>query len=97
VGGVAVVTIAIAMIFYLRQRSRAPSARSADLDAFQPHMDGIARPLSDGGTVAPSSSSGSPVTMRFYVRILPILAPRVALVSSLACTTAPISAPPEPG
>jgi hypothetical protein len=57
VGGLAVVTTAVAMIFYLRQRSRAPSARSAGLDAFQPHMDGIARPLSDEGTVGPSSPS----------------------------------------
>jgi len=57
VGGVAVISIAVAAIFYLRQRSRAPSARSAGFDAFQPHMDEIPRPLSDGGTVGPSSPS----------------------------------------
>jgi hypothetical protein len=43
----------------------------------QPHMDDASRPLSDRIMVAQSSLSGSPVTMRFYVRIL---APHVALV-----------------
>jgi hypothetical protein len=57
VGGLAVVSIAIAAIFYLRRRSRASSARSAGFDAFQPHMDEIPRPLSGGGTVGPSSPS----------------------------------------
>jgi hypothetical protein len=49
VGGIAVVSIAVAAIFYLRRRSRAPSARSAGFDTFQPYMDENPRPLSDGG------------------------------------------------
>jgi hypothetical protein len=77
VGGVAVISIAVAAIFYLRQRSRAPSARSAGFDAFQPHMDEIPRPLSDGGTVGPSSPS---IRTKFSVRVS--RSPRCTFLSS---------------
>jgi len=56
-GSIAIVSMAVAAIFYLRRRSRASSARSAGFGAFQPHMDGISGPLSDGGTAGPSSPS----------------------------------------
>jgi hypothetical protein len=77
VGGIAAISITVAAGFlYLRLRSRAPSTEFAGTGASQPHMDDASRSLSDGGTVAPSPSSGSPVTMRFYVRILaPCVAP----------------------
>ena len=55
VGGLAVVSIGVAAIFYLRRRLRASSARSAGTDAFQPHMDEIPRTPSDGETVGSSS------------------------------------------
>ena len=56
-GGVAAIAIVIVVIFYLR-RSQAPPAMSAGVDASQSQQ-----PLSDE-----VSSSGSPTTMRFYVR-----------------------------
>ncbi|KAF8491360.1 hypothetical protein F5888DRAFT_1060208 [Russula emetica] len=81
VGGIAAISITVATVsLYLRRRPRAPSAAfdGAGASHWQPHMDDTSGPLSDGGTAAPSSLSGSPVTMRFYVRILR-LAPRPAL------------------
>jgi hypothetical protein len=66
VGGIAIVSIAVAAIFYLRRRSRASSARSAGFGAFQPRMDGISGPLSDGGTVGLSSPS---IRTKFSVRV----------------------------
>ena len=90
VGSIAVVSIAVVAIFYLRRRSRAPSARSASFDAFQPYMDEIPRPsgpLSDRGTVGPSSPS---IMTNFSVRVSRF--PRCTFVSS--CATRPISVHP---
>ena len=73
VGGIAAISIAIAAIFfYRRRRPRPPAAVSADVIESKP------LPFSkDEGTTAPSSPSGSPVTMRFYVRVF---VSRIALV-----------------
>ena len=61
IGGIAIISIAGAAIFYLqRRRSRVASA-GVDYHAYQPM-------LSDGAVA--HSSSGSPQTMRFYVRVL---------------------------
>ena len=84
VGGVAVVSIAVALIFYLRQRSRASSARSAGFGVFQPHMNEIPQPLSDGGTVGPSSPS---IRTKFSVRVS--RSPHCTCVSSCATTLFP--------
>jgi hypothetical protein len=86
VGGIAVVSIAVVAIFYLRQRSWAPSARSAGLDAFQPHMDEIPRPLSDRGTVGPSSPS---IRTKFSVRV-----PRSSRCTYVSSCHRPISVHP---
>ena len=59
VGGLAIVSIiAAAVIFHRRRRSRA-SDRSAIFDEFRPHMGEISWPMSDGGTVSPSSMAPS--------------------------------------
>jgi hypothetical protein len=69
-GGIAAITIVIAAIFYLRRRSQATSAASAGVGASQSQQ-----PLSD--EIVSPSSSGSPTTMKFYVRDF---VSRVALV-----------------
>jgi hypothetical protein len=78
VGGIAAISIALAAIFfYRRRRSRPPPAVSADV------MESKPLPFSkDEGTTAPSSPSGSPVTMKFYVRV--VCVPHCACVSSRA-------------
>ena len=58
IGGIALILIAVAAIFYLRRRRS--RAASADVGASQY--------MTNDGVVA-QSSSGSPVTMRFYVRV----------------------------
>ena len=77
VGALAVVSIAVVAIFYLRRRSRVPSAGSAGFGAFQSHMDEVPRPLSDGGTVGPSSPS---IMTKFSVRVS--RSPRCTFLSS---------------
>jgi hypothetical protein len=78
---VVAILIAIVVIFYLRQRSRGPSAVSTGVGAALPE-----RPLSDGGTFVSSSLPVSPVAMKFYVRVfVPWVAFCVSL-SSYFCT-----------
>jgi hypothetical protein len=62
VGGVAVVSTAVVVIFYLRRRPEVPSPRSVSFYAHRLHMGEILRPLSDGGTVSPLSLS---ITTKF--------------------------------
>ena len=94
VGGIAVISIVVAAVFlYLRRRPRAPSAEFVGTGTSQSPIHDTSRPLSDGGTVASSSLSGSPLAMRFYVRIL---ASRVALRLCILMYHRPISAPPGP-
>jgi hypothetical protein len=61
VASIAIVSIIAAAIFLRRRRSRAAlSDRSTMIfDSFRPHMDEIQRPMSDGGTVGPSSMAPS--------------------------------------
>ena len=78
VGGVAAISIAVAVIFFYlrRRRSRAPSAAAPGVGASQPPMDEIKQPLTDEGTNTGSSLPGTssmPGTpgapMRLYVRV----------------------------
>ncbi len=70
--GVAIISIAVAAIFYLRRRrSRAVSAGV-----------GASQPILNDGVVA-QSSSGSPLTMRFYVRVF------VSHAAAIICPHAP--------
>jgi len=70
VGGITVIAITIFGIFYMR-RQRRPMAPSAAFvidvdDSSHPHEDEV-KPLSDGGTPAPSSTASAPLTpMRLY-------------------------------
>ena len=96
IGGIAVISITIAVgFFYLRRGSRVPSA-AFDVDgrgASQAHMDNTTPPLSDRKVNSTPSSSGSRATMmKVYVRIPP--PPRCACVSS--CTIVLFPHPQDP-
>ncbi len=78
VGGVAAISIAVAVIFFYlrRRRSRAPSAAALGVGASQPPVDELKQPLTEEGTNTGSSLPGTssmPGTpgapMRLYVRV----------------------------
>ena len=86
VGGVAAISIAVAVIFFYlrRRRLRAMSAAAPSIGASKSPMDEINQPLTEEGTNTGSSLPGTPgAPMRLYVRVsIPNPPPRSSVCSS---------------